>query len=424
MGGDFNDEGETIAEITNNNGVIQQIIAKTLSENSITPSDRFHVSLGNGKYFCLPCDPNADQISCGVCKCKQGFVGPGELCGADDDNDGWSDVELNCSDQSCTQDNCVGVPNSGQEDADNDNIGDACDTDSDNDGRDDDQDNCPFVFNSDQTDSDGDGVGDACDNCINDSNKEQENIDNDEFGDVCDDDIDNDGRLNSNDNCPKVANPLQEDRDTDDVGDVCDSCPDDANTEQEDNNENGAGDACDDGIDIDQDGVPDSVDNCPNVANADQLDSDQDGSGDDCDKDKDNDSVDNEDDNCPLVANPGQEDSDGNGVGDLCENDCDGDGIEDENDVCPCNNYIDKTDFRGIKNLTLGKNSFNQDPPEWEFRDDGKEILQKLNSAPGIAIGKEKFAGVEFEGTIFVGDPIKNHYTLIMIGLVLYFRFR
>ena len=372
MGGSFFNEREIVAEITNNNGVIQKIIAKTLLENSITSADRFHVGLGNGKIFtttttstttsqttpsttdsttaipttetadsttaipttetadsttaipttetadsttadtttqtpdsttadtttqtpdsttadttqtpnsttanpttqttdsttavpttqttestttfttCAPltCDPNAVEISsvpCGSCQCNAGFVGPGEFCGVDSDNDGWSDVNLNCSDPSCTQDNCVDVTNSGQEDADNDNVGDMCD-------------------------------------------------------------------------------------------------------------------------------------------------------------------------NCPNVANPGQEDNYGNGVGDACENDCDGDGVEDEDDICPCNNYINNTDFRGVKNLTLGKNSYGQDPPVWEFKDDGKEIIQKINSAPGIAIGKESFSGVEYEGTVFIGDPYDDDWVGVIFS--------
>ena len=103
-----------------------------------------------------------------------------------------------------------------------------------------------------------------------------------------------------------------------------------------------------------------------------------------CDDDKDNDKVLNSVDNCPIVFNPDQADSDKNGVGNACENDCDGDGIQDQDDVCPCNNYISRTDFRGIKAFGMGENSYGQRPPEWKFKDEGKEILQKINSAPGL----------------------------------------
>lgn len=67
-------------------------------------------------------------------QCKVGWAGDGQTCGPDRDLDGWPDYDLGCEDRRCRQDNCVKTPNSGQEDSDNDNIGDACDDDADNDG--------------------------------------------------------------------------------------------------------------------------------------------------------------------------------------------------------------------------------------------------------------------------------------------------
>jgi uncharacterized protein (TIGR03790 family) len=88
-------------------------------------------------------------------------------CPADDDGDGACD----------DVDNCLGLANPDQADADADDCGDACDPapgdptvdcstpDSDGDGVVDPLDNCPAVPNADQADADGDGVGDACSGC-------------------------------------------------------------------------------------------------------------------------------------------------------------------------------------------------------------------------------------------------------------------
>jgi len=228
LGGDIRPGTYTDLVVIQTNDPAHPVLEVPLTVELFTDFDQdgIHDEVDNCRGLFNPTQSDADT---------DGVGDPCDLC-TDTDGDGAGDPEFPAN--SCATDNCPALANPLQANADGDSLGDGCDpcpldpgNDTDGDALCAEVDNCPGTANPGQEDLDGDGRGDSCDNCRLHSNSLQADQDHDGVGDECD-------------LCPVIPNPGQSDVDGDGHGDACDTCPHVPDPEQQDSNADGSGDSC------------------------------------------------------------------------------------------------------------------------------------------------------------------------------------
>ncbi|MEZ9233741.1 ImpA family metalloprotease [Vibrio amylolyticus] len=271
--------------------------------------------LGLEPIFELPLIDENEQVNC-----NEGYQLTSGLCVVDSDLDGIPDTTDQDDDNDGVLDAEDAFPLDANEsiDTDGDSIGNNADPDDDNDGVLDTDDAFPLDAHE-SIDTDGDSIGNNAD--PDDDNDGVLDV-NDAFPLDANESIDTDGNL--------IGNNADPDDDNDGVLDAKDAFPLDTH-ESIDTDEDSIGNNAD--PDDDNDGVLDADDAFPLDANE-SIDTDGDSIGNNTDPDDDNDGVLDADDAFPLDANESI-DTDEDSIGNNADPDDDNDGVLDADDAFP-----------------------------------------------------------------------------------------
>lgn len=71
---------------------------------------------------------------------------------------------------------------------------------------------------------------------------------------------------------------------------------------------------------------------------------------------------------------------------------------------------IHRTDFSKYQTVILDPVGVSQVDPNWQIYNYGAEIVQTINSDPGLAVGFHMFGGVDFEGTFYIDSEQDDDY--------------
>ncbi|KAG0726504.1 Thrombospondin-3 [Chionoecetes opilio] len=368
-----------------------------------------HPAAATGTGLCpdgKQCDVNADCVKpFGLdrytCKCKVGWAGDVRPAALTVTLTAGQHYDLGCSDRRCRQDNCVVTPNSGQEDSDGETSA-----------------MLATMMRTTTVSSTARTTAPWClirpvrlptpmvpmsrETRVTTARPSptwtRRTTTRTGWANACDPDIDDDGILNRKDNCPYTPNPDQVDTDRDGfwATPVTIARRSETPCRRTATRTWSATCATPTTTAISKDGINNNLDNCPDVINSDQHDADNDGIGDECDPDADNDGIPNDRDNCFLVYNPDQRDSTTTARATYATEMQILTKWRTSLTIVPTTRRFTpqisgeleregENELRTYQTVVLDPEGDSQIDPNWVIYNKGAEIVQTMNSDPGLA---------------------------------------